>query len=98
MAYLSMAAHGIIAKVVDYLCWNTASSDTDTFMETSLADQMASFREHMHQEVKNQFSEVSDGLKELYTVANIAVGAVATRVTEIEESLAEQRSRGGGAM
>ena len=52
----------------------------------------------MQQEVKNQVSEVSDGLKELYTVANIAVGAVATRVTKIEEFLAEQRSRGGGAM
>ena len=62
--------------------------------ESQQADNQAG----MQQEVKNQVSEVSDGLKELYTVANIAVGAVATRVTKIEESLAEQRSRGGGAM
>jgi len=61
--------------------------------ESQQADNQAG----MQQEVKNQVSEVSDGLKELYTVANIAVGAVATRVTKIEESLAEQRSRGGGA-
>ena len=31
----------------------------------------------MQQEVKNQVGEVSEGLKELYTVANFAVGAVA---------------------
>jgi len=59
--------------------------------ESQQADNQAG----MQQEVKNQVSEVSDGLKELYTVANIAVGAVATRVTKIEEALAEQRSRGG---
>ena len=62
--------------------------------ESQQADNQAG----MQQEVKNQVSEVSDGLKELYTVANIAVGAVATRVTKIEEALAEQRSRGGERM
>ena len=62
--------------------------------ESQQADNQAG----MQQEVKNQVSEVSDGLRELYTVANIAVGAVATRVTNIEEFLVEQRSRGGGAM
>ena len=51
----------------------------------------------MQQEIRNQVSDVADGLKELYTVANIAVGAVATRVTKIEESLAEQRARGAGS-
>ena len=53
----------------------------------------------MQQEVRNQVSDVADGLKELYTVANIAVGAVATRVQKIEEVLAaqeEKRSRRGG--
>ena len=42
----------------------------------------------MRQEVKNQVNDVSEGLKELYTVANIAVGAVATRAQKIEEELA----------
>ena len=60
--------------------------------ESQQADNQAG----MQQEVKNQVSEVSDGLKELYTVANIAVGAVATRVQRIEEELVAQRSRGGG--
>ena len=49
----------------------------------------------MQQEVKNQANDVSEGLKELYTVANIAVGAVATRVQRIEEELAAQKSRSG---
>ena len=62
--------------------------------ESQQADNQAG----MQQEVKNQVSEVSDGLKELYTVANIAVGAVATRVSRIEEVLAEQKSRGGERM
>ena len=63
--------------------------------ESQQADNQAG----MQQEVKNQVSEVSDGLKELYTVANIAVGAVATRVQKIEEELAaqeEKRRRRGG--
>jgi len=47
----------------------------------------------MQQEVKNQVNEVSEGLKELYTVANIAVGAVATRVQKIEEELAAQEEK-----
>ena len=59
--------------------------------------QQADNQAEMQQEVRNQVSDVSDGLKELYTVANIAVGAVATRVTKIEESLAEQRARGAGS-
>ena len=53
----------------------------------------------MQQEVKIQVNEVSEGLKELYTVANVAVGAVATRVQKIEEELAaqeEKRRRRGG--
>ena len=62
--------------------------------ESQQADNQAG----MQQEVKNQVREVSDGLKELYTVANIAVGAVATRVSRIEEVLAEQKSRGGEKM
>ena len=44
----------------------------------------------MQQKVKNQVSEVTDGLKELYTTASLAVGAVAARVERIEE-----RIRGG---
>ena len=52
----------------------------------------------MQQEVKKQVNEVSEGLKELYTVANVAVGAVATRVQKIEEELAAQKSRGGERM
>ena len=53
----------------------------------------------MQQEVRVQVNEVSEGLKELYTVANIAVGAVATRAQKIEEELAaqeEKRRRRGG--
>ena len=50
----------------------------------------------MQQEVRFQVNDVSEGLKELYTVATIAVGAVATRVQRIEEELAVQRSHGGG--
>ena len=60
--------------------------------------QQAVGQTEMQQEVRSQVSEVTDGLKELYITASIAVGAVATKVTKIEESLAEQRSRGGGAM
>ena len=58
--------------------------------------QQAQSQTEMQQEVKNQVNEVSEGLKELYTVANIAVGAVATRVQRIEEELVAQRNRGGG--
>ena len=47
----------------------------------------------MQQEVKNQVREVSEGLKELYTVANSAVGAVAARVQRIEEELTAQEER-----
>ena len=54
--------------------------------------QQAIGQAEMQQEVKNQVSEVTDGLKELYTMASIAVGAVAARVERIEESLAAQRA------
>ena len=47
----------------------------------------------MQQEVKKQVSEVSEGLKDLYTVANVAVGAVASRVQRIEEELTAQEER-----
>jgi len=57
--------------------------------------QQAVGQAEMQQEVKNQVSEVTDGLKELYTTASIAVGAVAAKVERIEESLAAQRARGG---
>ena len=55
----------------------------------------------MQQEVKKQVEEVSEGLKDLYTVANVAVGAVASRVQKIEEELIAQEERrnsrrGGG--
>ena len=38
----------------------------------------------MQQEVKNQVGEVTEGLKALYTVADLAIGAVASRVQRIE--------------
>ena len=66
------------------------------FKLVAYESQQADNQVEMQQEVRNQVSDVSDGLKELYTVVNIAVGAVATRVTKIEESLAEQRARGAG--
>ena len=55
----------------------------------------------MQQEVRKQVGEVSEGLKDLYTVANVAVGAVANRVQRIEEELIAQEERrnnrrGGG--
>ena len=52
--------------------------------------QQAQSQTKMQQETKNQVNKVSEGLKELYTVANIAVGAVATRVQKIEEEIAAQ--------
>ena len=57
----------------------------------------------MQQEVKNQVGEVTEGLKALYTVADLAIGAVASRVQRIEEELIAQgerekrrNERGGG--
>ena len=47
----------------------------------------------MQQEVKKEVEEVSEGLKDLYTVANVAVGAVASRVQKIEEELTAQEDR-----
>ena len=52
--------------------------------------QQAVGQAEMQQEVKNQVNEVTDGLKELYTTASLAVGSVAARVERIEE-----RIRGG---
>ena len=48
----------------------------------------------MKSEVKEQVSEVTDGLKELYNTASVAVGAVASRVDKLEEKI----RGGGGAM
>ena len=59
------------------------------------ASQQAVGQAEMQQEMKNQVSEVTNGLKEPYTTASIAVGAVAARVERIEESLTSQRIRGG---
>ena len=47
----------------------------------------------MQQEVTKQVGEVSEGLKDLYTVANVVVGAVASRVQRIEEELTAQEER-----
>ena len=47
----------------------------------------------MQQEVKNQVGEVTEGLKALYTVADLAIGAVASRVQRIEEELTAQGER-----
>ena len=44
-------------------------------------------QEEMQQEVENQVNEVTEGLKELYTTASLAVGAVAARVEQIEEEI-----------
>ena len=41
----------------------------------------------MQQEVKNQVNEVTEGLKELFTTASLAVRAVAARVEKIEEKI-----------
>jgi len=65
--------------------------------------QQAIGQAEMQQEVKSQVSEVTDGLKALYTVADLAIGAVASRVQRIEEELTAQgerekrrNERGGG--
>ena len=44
----------------------------------------------MKAEVKEQVSEVTYGLKELYNTASVAVGTVASRVDELEEQSAEE--------
>ena len=54
--------------------------------------QQAVGQTEMQQEVKNQVNEVTDGLKELYTTASVAVGTMAARVEMIEEKIR------GGAM
>ena len=46
----------------------------------------------MKAEVKEQVSEVTDGLKELYKTASVAAGTVASRVDKLEEKIR------GGAM
>ena len=60
--------------------------------------QQSASQTEMQQEVKNQVSEVTEGLKALYTTAdlaigtaNLAIGAVAMRVNRIEEELIVQR-------
>ena len=54
--------------------------------------QQAVGQAEMKAEVKDQVSEVTDGLKELYNTASVAVGTVAARVEQIEEKIR------GGAM
>ena len=54
--------------------------------------QQAVGQAEMQQEVKNQVNEVTDGLKELYTSASLAVGAVDAKAERIEEKIR------GGAM
>ena len=49
--------------------------------------QQAEGQEEMQQKVKNQVNEVTEGLKELYTTASLAVGSVAARVQRIEEKI-----------
>ena len=49
----------------------------------------------MKAEVKEQVSDVTDGLKALYNTASIAVGTVASRVDKLEEKIG---GGGGGAM
>ena len=50
----------------------------------------------MKSEVKEQVSEVTDGLKELYNTASVAVGAVASRVEKLEERSAEEEAQDKG--
>ena len=47
----------------------------------------------MQQEAKKHVGEVSEGLKDLYTVATVAVGAVANIAQRIEEELTAQEER-----
>ena len=54
--------------------------------------QQAVGQAEMKSEVKDQVSEVTDGLKELYNTASVAVGTVAARVDKLEEKIR------GGAM
>ena len=63
--------------------------------------QQAIGQAEMQQEVKNQVSEVTEGLKALYTTAdlaigtaNLAIGAVAIRVQRIEEEYRTKRRKG----
>jgi len=72
--------------------------------------QQSASQSEMQQEVKKQVEEVTEGLKALYTTAdlavgtaNLAIGAVAMRVNRIEEELIVQReererrkNQGGG--
>ena len=54
--------------------------------------QQAVGQAEMQQEVKNQVSEVTDGLNELYTTASIAVGAVAAKVEGLKSLWRQQES------
>ena len=58
--------------------------------------QQAIGQTEMQQKVKSQVSEVTEGLKALYTVADLAIGAVASRVQRIEEELIAQGGNRGG--
>ena len=48
----------------------------------------------MKAEVKDQVSEVTDGLKELYNTASVAVGTVASRVDKLEDRSAAEQCKG----
>jgi len=50
----------------------------------------------MKAEVKEQVSEVTDGLKELYNTASVAVGTVASRVDKSEAKIAEEQCKDRG--
>ena len=46
----------------------------------------------MQAEVKEQVSEVTAGLKELYNTASVAVGLVASRVDKLDENQQRRKS------
>jgi len=48
----------------------------------------------MKAEVKDQVSEVTDGLKELYNTASVAAGTVASRVDKSKKRFAAEQCKG----
>ena len=56
--------------------------------------QQAVGQAEMKSEVKDQVSEVTDGLKELYNTASVAVGPVAARVDNSKRRSAAVQCRG----
>ena len=60
------------------------------FKLVAYESQQSASQTGMQQEVKKQVANICEGLKDLYTVANVAVGAVANRVQRIEEELTAQ--------